>query len=58
MAALLVVVGVDAASRKEKDGDTLKFQYEIEGVSNGTQGTYLVRVWTYSATSKVKNLFK
>lgn len=51
-AALLVVVGASAASRKQKDGDTLKFQYEIEGVNNGTQGTYLVRVWTYSSSNK------
>ena len=51
--ALLVVVGAAASPRKHKNSDTQKFQYELEGVSNGTQGTYLVRVWTYSATSKV-----
>lgn len=50
--ALLVVVGASATSRKQKNSDTQKFQYEIEGVSNGTQGTYLVKVWTYSGTSK------
>ncbi|MBQ2373110.1 MAG: hypothetical protein II289_08065 [Bacteroidales bacterium] len=27
---------------------TGKFQYEISGVSNGAQGSYLVKVWTYS----------
>ena len=49
-AALMVVVGASAASRKLKNSDTQKFQYEIEGVNNGTQGTYLVKVWTYSAS--------
>jgi hypothetical protein len=49
-AALFVVVGASAASRKLKNSDTEKFQYELEGVSNGAQGTYLVKVWTYSAT--------
>ena len=28
--------------------DTGKFMYEIEGVRNGGQGSYLVKVWTYS----------
>ena len=53
VAALLVVVGADAASRKLKNSATEKFQYEIQGVNNGTQGTYLVKVWTYSKTSNV-----
>lgn len=51
-AALFVVVGASAASRKLKNSDTEKFQYEIEGVNNGTQGTYLVKVWTYSSSNK------
>lgn len=51
-AALFVVVGASAASRKLKNSDTEKFQYELEGVNNGAQGSYLVKVWTYSATSK------
>jgi hypothetical protein len=52
-AALLVVVSASAASRKLKNSDTEKFQYEIEGVSNGSQGTYLVRVWSYSSKTKL-----
>jgi hypothetical protein len=52
-AALFVVVGASAASRKLKNSDTEKFQYEIEGVSNGSQGTYLVRVWSYSSKTKL-----
>lgn len=52
-AALFVVVGASAASRKLKNSETEKFQYEIEGVSNGAQGTYLVRVWSYSGKTKL-----
>ena len=50
--AILLVVSASAASRKHKNSDTQKFQYELEGVNNGTQGTYLVRVWTYSSSNK------
>lgn len=32
--------------------DTGSFQYELEGVSNGSQGTYLIKVWTYSSTKR------
>lgn len=53
VAALFVVVGASAASRKLKNSETEKFQYEIEGVSNGSQGTYLVRVWSYSSKTKL-----
>ena len=51
-ATLFVVVGASAASRKLKNSDTEKFQYELEGVSNGDQGTYLIKVWTYSSIKK------
>lgn len=51
-AALLVVAGASASSRKLKNSDTQKFQYEIEGVNNGLQGSYLVKVWSYSARPK------
>lgn len=53
VAALLVVVGASAASRKSKTTDTEVFKYEIEGVKEGSQGTYLVRVWSYSNKSKI-----
>lgn len=51
--ALLTVVAASASSRKTKNNDTEKFQYELEGVNNGTQGTYLVKVWSYSSSKKV-----
>jgi hypothetical protein len=52
--ALIVVLGlslsVSAQSKAQKKAnkDTEDFAYEIEGVSVGTQGTYLVKVWSYS----------
>lgn len=51
--ALLTVVAASASSRKLKNSDTAKFQYELEGVSNGSQGTYLVKVWSYSSSKKI-----
>ena len=41
------------AQAKEKLTKTLKFGGEIEGVSQGTQGTYLIKVWSYSKKPKV-----
>lgn len=57
VASMLIVVAAYGSSRKLKNSDTEKFQYEIEGVNNGSQGTYLVKVWTYSA-SKNANIEK
>jgi hypothetical protein len=51
-AAIFVVVGASAASRKLENSATQKFQYELEGVNNGMQGTYLVKVWSYSSKPK------
>lgn len=51
---LLVVLGLSISSsaqsraQKKADKDTDDFAYEIEGVSVGTQGTYLIKVWSYS----------
>ena len=44
-----LVTGCGASKNLAKT-ETGKFQYEIEGVNNGTQGSYLVKVWTYSST--------
>ncbi len=33
---------------KKADEDTKAFRYELEVVQTGTQGTYLVKVWSYS----------
>ena len=34
--------------QKKADKDTKQFRYEIECAGNAIQGTYLVKVWTYS----------
>jgi hypothetical protein len=39
---------VNAQARKKADKDTEAWRYEIEVVQTGTQGTYLVKVWSYS----------
>jgi hypothetical protein len=37
-----------AQSNKKADKDTQIWRYEIEGVQTGVQGTYLIKVWSYS----------
>ncbi len=34
--------------QKKADKDTYEFRYEIECAGNAIEGTYLVKVWTYS----------
>lgn len=49
---LLMIIGlsisVNAQAKKKADKDTEDFIYEVEVVSVGTQGTYLIKVWSYS----------
>lgn len=40
-------------SKKKANKDTEHFRYEIECAGNGTQGTYLVKVWSYSKKAQV-----
>ncbi len=37
----------------QADLDTQQWRYEIEPVAVGTQGTYLIKVWSYSRSSRV-----
>ena len=37
-----------SAQNKKADKDTRNWVYEIEPVSVGTQGSYLIKVWSYS----------
>lgn len=39
--------------QKKADKDTEQFRYEIECAGNAIQGTYLVKVWTYSKKASV-----
>jgi hypothetical protein len=39
--------------QKKADKDTNQFRYEIECAGNAIQGTYLVKVWTYSRSAGI-----
>ena len=49
---LLIVLAVFApettAQKRKADKDTQNWIYEIEPVAVGTQGSYLIKVWSYS----------
>ncbi|HPT43793.1 MAG TPA: hypothetical protein PLH52_08065 [Paludibacteraceae bacterium] len=46
---LFTCFGVTAAAQNKKaDKDTRNWVYEIEPVGVGTQGSYLIKVWSYS----------
>ena len=55
--SLLVVVLCLPACRsirqKKANTDTNQYRYEIECAGNAVQGTYLVKVWTYSKSAAV-----
>ena len=40
------------AGRQFSKTDTGSFKYELEGMSNAAQGSYLVKVWTYTNTKR------
>lgn len=42
------------SSKKRADKDTFEWRYEIEVFGQGVQGTYQVKVWSYS--KKLKQL--
>lgn len=49
---MLIVIGVagvvNAQARKKAEKDTEAWRYELEAVSTGVQGNYIVKVWSYS----------
>ena len=45
---LVLTFVVNAQARKKADKDTNNWRYEIEAVQQGVQGTYLIKVWSYS----------
>ena len=42
------LVSVNAKKPTKSEQNMMQFRYELECAGNGVQGTYLVRVWTYS----------
>lgn len=54
IAILLGFVNTSTAqSKKKADNDTRNWRYEIEAVGVGTQGSYLIKVWSYSKNKNV-----
>ena len=53
--AVAICLHMMAASPKQKkaDKDTNQFRYEIECAGNAIQGTYLVKVWSYSKKAAI-----
>lgn len=51
-AFLLLSSSLDAQKRKA-ERDTKSWRYEIEAVATGTQGHYLIKVWSYSRNPQV-----
>jgi hypothetical protein len=51
----LLFVGMSSLFSQERKArkDMENYRYEIECVGTGTQGTYLIKVWTYSKKSSV-----
>lgn len=39
--------------RSQANKDTMAWRYEIEPVAVGSQGTYLIKVWSYSSDGRV-----
>lgn len=51
---LALLMPVSAGIRQKKaDKDTRQFRYEIECAGNAVQGTYLVKVWSYSKKASI-----
>lgn len=50
--SLIIILGsiqtLNAQARRKADKDTDRWRYEIEVVGTGVQGTYLIKVWSYS----------
>jgi hypothetical protein len=48
LAIIAFVFNINAQAKKKADKDTKAWRYEIEAVQTGVQGTYLIKVWSYS----------
>lgn len=50
---LLLCLPIFAGSKKKAKKDMEQFRYELECAGNGVQGTYLVKVWSFSKKANV-----
>ncbi len=53
MVSVALCLPTFAGSKKKADKDTNQFRYELQCAGNGAQGTYLVKVYSYSKKSDV-----
>jgi hypothetical protein len=53
LSVLFFVFGASAQARRKVDKDTEEWRYELEPVQTGSQGTYLIKVWSYSKKPNV-----
>lgn len=51
--SLFISFTASAQAKKKADKDTENWRYEIECVSTGAAGTYLIKVWSYSKKPNV-----
>ncbi|MFB9077940.1 hypothetical protein ACFFLS_04640 [Flavobacterium procerum] len=49
----IAVSTISNAQQRKANKDTEAWRYEIEAVQTGTQGTYLIKVWSYSKKPEV-----
>lgn len=52
-AAICLPMTAATIRQKKADKDTDQFRYEIECAGNAIQGTYLVKVWSYSKKASI-----
>jgi len=53
ISAFFILPEAQGQARKKADKDTQQWRYELEAVQTGVQGTYLIKVWTYSKKANV-----
>jgi len=53
LAIISFSVTVNAQAKRKANKDTERWKYEIECAGTGVQGTYLIKVWSYSKKPKV-----
>ena len=53
LAVAFILSSCAAARQARANKDTNQFRYEIECAGNAIQGTYLVKVWTYSRSAGI-----
>ena len=50
---LFFTMNVNAQAQKKANKDTNEWRYQIEAVSTGVDGTYMIKVWSYSKKSDI-----